>query len=362
LLLCFDFFSVFCRVFLRTQNMVKHLLFILFLFFSLHCFCQIDSAVNKSISVKTDSLSKNNIPQKPLLKDSSTAIAIDSTADSAKISARDSLRNGSEKIVSNNEIHPAVAMHLSWQQDTLFTNLFKFHFISKNVKAIIITEEERKVDSKDILFYTLAGLVFFLAVIKISFPKYFMNIFRSFLEAGFRQKQSREVLLQNNLPSLLTNILFFLTAGLFIALVSSKHTWINISFWWLYLYCAILLFCVYGGKFLFILFSGWVFRAKEAAGNYIFIVFLVNKVLGIMFIPLLLLLAFADLQEANVIITVCGSVCILLLLYRYIMILSFLRSKLKINPFHFFIYLCTVEILPMLIIYKVLFNKINIVF
>ncbi len=350
--------------------MAKHLLFISFIFISLQSFCQNDSSANAGTLLqketqkpiaKTDSSLKNNDQQNIIVKDSPVAAAINSGVDSATFSARDSSQNDSAVNVSNN-IHSTEKNQLSWQQDTLFTSLFKISFANKNKKAILFAGDERTVESKDILFYTLAALVLFLAVIKISFPKYFMNIFRSFFQAAFRQKQSRDVLLQNNLPSLLTNILFFLAGGLFIALVAAKHSWTNISFWWLCFYCTLLLACIYGGKFLFIRFSGWVFRADEAASNYIFIVFLVNKIIGIVVIPLLLLLAFADAAAVNVIVTVCGSVCILLLLYRYVMILSFLRNKLKINPFHFFIYLCTVEVLPMLIIYKLLFNKINIVF
>ena len=45
-------------------------------------------------------------------------------------------------------------------------------------------------------------------------------------------------------------------------------------------------------KFAVIQLTGWIFNAKEPATTYSFIVFLVNKIIGLVLLPLLLLLAF----------------------------------------------------------------------
>jgi hypothetical protein len=50
---------------------------------------------------------------------------------------------------------------------------------------------------------------------------------------------------------------------------------------------------VYLVKYLFLLFTGWVFNSQEATGSYVFVVFLVNKVMGVLLIPFLLIFAFA---------------------------------------------------------------------
>jgi hypothetical protein len=43
---------------------------------------------------------------------------------------------------------------------------------------------------------------------------------------------------------------------------------------------------------------------------------------------------------------------LLLFFYRYLFSITSVRSKLHISSFHFFLYLCAFEILPLLILYK----------
>jgi len=43
-----------------------------------------------------------------------------------------------------------------------------------------------------------------------------------------------------------------------------------------------------------------------------------------------------------------------MLFYRFIISYRPVRSEIKVNRFHFFLYLCAFEIAPLLLIYKVL--------
>jgi len=118
--------------------------------------------------------------------------------------------------------------------------------------------------------------------------------------------------------------------------------------------------CSIWGEIFISHFSGWIFNAKEAAGTYAFLVFLVNKIIGIVLLPVVLIIAFsADEPYINVVITVSLIIVGLLLLYRYIASVGTMRKDLKVNAIHFFLYLCTVEIMPLLLIYKLLFNYIG---
>jgi hypothetical protein len=48
------------------------------------------------------------------------------------------------------------------------------------------------------------------------------------------------------------------------------------------------------------------------------------------------------------------SWCLLigLLAYRIILTFAAVRNQVKVNPFHFFLYLCAFEIAPLLLVYK----------
>ncbi|TKK65704.1 DUF4271 domain-containing protein [Ilyomonas limi] len=245
---------------------------------------------------------------------------------------------------------------LSWQQDTLYTKLYRNLYAGNKKGAVFMINSVRQPGDKDELFYMLAGLFLVVAITRTGFPKYFQNIFRLFFQSNYRQKQSKESLLQDNLPSLLLNIAFLLSGGLLIALLANGSPQVaHIPLWLLWLYTFGTLAVIYIGKHLFILFCGWAFNVPQFAFNYNFIVFLVNKVTGICLLPLLAIMAFSNGQTRDTAVTVALSLVLLMLLYRYVVALGTVVKNLKINAVHFFIYLCAVEILPLLVIYKLLF-------
>jgi hypothetical protein len=128
--------------------------------------------------------------------------------------------------------------------------------------------------------------------------------------------------------------------------------------WIIILLSAGVLAAVYMIKYLVTLFDGWVFNARQAAANYSFIVFLINRFAGIVLLPLVLLAAFYNGETQIVMFTIMAGVLVFLLLYRYLLSLTVVRKNLKMSALHFFIYLCAVELMPLLVIYKVLFSEI----
>jgi hypothetical protein len=213
--------------------------------------------------------------------------------------------------------------------------------------------------TKDKLFYTVLILVFLLAFIKVVFPKYFKNLFLLFFQTSLRQKQTREQLLQDGLASLLINLFFVLSSALFLTLLTQYYGWSALIFELLFGYIAALLLLVYFGKYLFISFAGWVFNNKEAASGYIFLVAIVNRIMGVVLLPLVIVFAFAEPIVLPVVVTIGIVVICLLFFYRYLVSFGSLRNDLKLNVFHFFLYLCAVEITPIVLLYKLLVNYIG---
>jgi hypothetical protein len=237
--------------------------------------------------------------------------------------------------------------------DTSFNKFLRNPFI-KEKEPLYLIIDERKVESKDELFYLVTGLIFFLAFNRLVFSKYFSNIFRLFLQPTFRQKQTREQLLQNSLPSLFYNLLFIFSGGAYIALIASYFHVSKVNFWLLFLYGSALLAILYLIKFLFLRFSGWLFNVKEATGTYIFIVYLINKISGIILIPFIVIVAFSDPEIISIAITVSLLILALLFSYRYLISYAPVRKEIKVSPVHFLFYICAFEIIPLLVIYKVL--------
>lgn len=282
-----------------------------------------------------------------------TPAPTDTTADSSNVLAQ------VDSVAAVAPVPVLVKQPMSWQQDTAFQRLLNLAPGSKKIISVIKDGDLHLPQQKDFLFYLLVGVVLLLAIIRQLFPKYFQNLFRILFQASFRQKQTREQLMQETLPSLLMNILFIIVGGLFIALLADNYKWLHTPFWILAVYSTTILALVYMFKYLVIQFTGWAFQVKEQASTYGFIVFLVNKVIGLALLPLLLLLAFSAGQIQEISIAAAACLVVLLLLFRYVVSLTIMRGTLSIHPIHFFIYLCAVEIVPMLIIYKVMFSYIG---
>lgn len=244
---------------------------------------------------------------------------------------------------------------LTWQQDTSFNRFFVNKKYPKNKQSVFAINNVRQPANEDEQFYILAGLFLLAGLVRALFPKYFIAIFQIFFQSAQHQRQSKENLAQDVLPSFLMNLLFVFSGGLLLtSFVKADDSLQSISFSLLWLYACAALAVVYIFKSLFISFFGWSFSVQEPATSYKFVVFLVNKIAGLFFLPLLLLLTYSTGADFTIISTLAIVLIALLLLYRYIVSLSTVGKKLKIHPVHFFLYLCAVEVLPLLITYKVL--------
>ncbi|HXB90998.1 MAG TPA: DUF4271 domain-containing protein [Puia sp.] len=227
-----------------------------------------------------------------------------------------------------------------------------FNFLGQPVPDIY---EIHRPNSKDSLFYLIVGILFYFALIRIFFEKYFNNLMTLFFRVSLRQQQIREQVLQTPLPSMLLNILYIISVGLYACfLLHYSRFGEEIYFWWLYLYCMMALSAIYLIKFLFLKFCGWVFSISRATDTYIFIVFLVNKMLGIFLLPFLILIIFSGNETREVFITISLAMFFVLWMYRVLAAYRPIRNEIKLTPFHFFLYLCAFEIAPLLLIYKVL--------
>jgi len=211
----------------------------------------------------------------------------------------------------------------------------------------------REARGKEGLFYMLVFLLLVFGTLRQVFPKYFNDLFRLFFRTTLKQSQISEQLMQTPLPSLLLNGFFIISAGLYVVFLVDHYNMNTLgNFWLLFLYAALALSVIYFIKFIGLKLTGWIFSMQEAAESYIFIVFIVNKMLGILLLPFLVLLAFATGMVYTVALTLSLSMVFFLLAYRFILSYAAIRNQVSVNPFHFFIYLCAVEVAPLLLIYK----------
>ncbi len=215
----------------------------------------------------------------------------------------------------------------------------------------------KKFDGKEIIFYALIGLLILFGIFKIVYAKYLKDLFRLFFRTTLKYGQISELLLQSPLPSLLLNFFFVLSGAFYVStlLFHLKMSPID-NFWLLFLNAMSLIAIVYLVKYIVLKLSGWLFNIKTATDSYIFIVFILNKIVAIYLLPFIILITFSDGKIQQVAITLSWIGLTGFLFYRFILSYGSIRNIVKVNPFHFFLYLSAVELAPLLILYKMILS------
>jgi len=310
---------------------MKQLSFFLLIFFTCHIllYAQQDTLVQKNDSIKENSIR--------VLPDSATERKI--------MVHQDSILNGSDSLIKTDSVAVALMMDSIGKK--------------KGVNPIPIESKKKgtykSYRGKEILFYYLLLLLLLFGLLRRAFEKYFTDLFKVFFKSSLKQIQAREQMLHAQLPSIFMNLFFVLIAGLYLNfLLEEFNLTVTDNFWQQYAYCAMALGAVYLVKFSGLKITGWLLGVQKVTESYIFIVFIINKMLGILLLPFLLLLAFATDPVNRVALAVSFILVTSLFLYRFILSFSAIRNEIKLNSFHFFLYILAFEMLPLLLIYKAL--------
>lgn len=254
----------------------------------------------------------------------------------------------------NDSSKPDTTIPVKFQGNIIQKLLACNRLINTEDISIYHIEVERNPKGKEFLFYSLCIIVLILGIFKTFFSGYFNNLFRVFFNTSLRQTQLTDQLLQAKLPSLILNIFFTLTAGIYIWLLFTHFNPPRlISPRLLLPFCILSVAAIYIIKYCLLKFTGWVTDIQQTTDNYIFVIFLVNKIIGILLVPFIILLAFSMKEWVASITTISVLLLGLFFLSRYLKSYGFIEKKMPLNPFHFIIYIVGAEIIPLLILYKV---------
>jgi hypothetical protein len=293
-----------------------------------------------------------------------TVDSTDTTHKTTKIAPSDSLNKRQDLSLRNNN---AVSRIPDSLRNTRPISNFKFQISNQDFPFITNTTlpsqfyvvSERSIAGKEILFYIIIGFLLLVGIFRAFYSGYLMNLFRVLFNTSMRQGQITDILLQSRLSSLIFNMIFLLSAGLYVWLLLCHYNIIP-SDQFLYVpLCIVLIMMTYLVKYLVIKFVGWIAGMQESASQYIFIIFLINKIVAFILLPFIVLIAFGPSSWLPGIILLSLLILASLFIVRYLRTYGNLQSHLQVSLFHFFIYLCAAEIMPLLILYKSIFHLID---
>jgi len=279
-------------------------------------------------------------------------VRIDSNfiADSlSTVATRDTISKDS---IARDSVRQSEILEFYQRLDTSIYNNNPFYHFKNPTRLIAL---ERQWQGKEGFFYSIVALLLFFALAKNNFSRYLDDLFKVFFRTTLKQRQTRDQLMAAPLPSLLFNTLYALSAALFITLLFRHfHLGDQYDFWILFAFSICGLVVIYTIKFVALKLFGWILGISEATNTYIFIVFTTNKIIGVLLLPFIVGMAFMDKTFYEVVFSL--SICMLAVLFIYRFFLSFVlvRKQITINLFHFLLYIMAFEIVPLLLINKLL--------
>lgn len=226
-------------------------------------------------------------------------------------------------------------------------------FVNTKDAPVSLSVEFRKEKNTDSLFYLITGIVLLLAFFRYFYNRYFLNLFRVFFNTSLRQSQLTDQLLQAKLPSLLFNLFFIISGGMYAYILLLHYGLINEDNRWLMIGASVaVLGITYLVKYSTLKFTGWITGLKDITNTYVFVIFLINKIIGIFLVPFIVILTFSDPVIIKIGVIVSLLSIGLFLLLRFFRSYGLLQNLLKISRFHFVLYIAGIEIIPLLLIYK----------
>lgn len=236
-------------------------------------------------------------------------------------------------------------------------NLDSFYLLNKQVPLNGAVSKYLEVpfdpSQKDYVFYIIVGIFVLLCILKLLFGKYLADLIKLFFQTTFRQVSIREQLLQNTAASLSLNLFFCISFGEFIYFYGINKGWIPETHIAEYLSVIILgITLVYIFKYLMLRFFGWIFNMRSATDTYLFVIFLINKIAGFILLPATVILSLGSENIKDIVTTITFVLLALFYLYRAIITFPIAKTNTGLNVFHFFVYICALELLPLVIIYK----------
>jgi hypothetical protein len=205
------------------------------------------------------------------------------------------------------------------------------------------------------IFYVFLLLLLFLAWVNHSNPLYLKNLFRVYIHEGFVFRQTKDQMEQSAFTSFLYNTLFVFSGSTFLFFGTGMHAAINGWERWAFLgLCCLLILLIYIVKFIFLMLLGWLFEEKESFGNYIFLVYLNVKIIGLIMLFASLLMAFSSETDALRIFQWVGFGLIFLTAIRLFRGFALFSRKMSLPVYLFFI--LSLELIPNAVLVKVFSN------
>ncbi|GIV33586.1 MAG: hypothetical protein KatS3mg031_1121 [Chitinophagales bacterium] len=206
-----------------------------------------------------------------------------------------------------------------------------------------------------VLFLVQLALI---AVLRVFYTRDFEELFRSLANANVSHQLYRQEGKNMSVPAILLNINFVLSGGIYLHEVVREEVFMQESYLLNLLFSIWLVIVLYSARYAFLKFISWVFPFGKELDQYNFNFYLHLKAAGVFLVPLNLIIVYFPYKVFPVSM-LSGLILIVAVLLAYGRGWNIASDIIRRNKFHFIIYLCTLEVAPVSILLKAVFEWVN---
>lgn len=201
----------------------------------------------------------------------------------------------------------------------------------------------------------IIALLLFFAVIRVSYPNEIMVMIQGFFNNRVLTQISKEENLFNSWPFIFLYLLFGFTIGLFLYLVSTFTQLGGIAEGFnLYLIFSLSILVLFTLKIVTLRFIGFLFDVPRLVREYVSILYLSYFNTALMFLPVVVIMAFSPKNMVDSFIIFGVLILAIIFFVQFLRAGTSIFKTYSLSKFYLFLYLCTLEIGPILILVKVL--------
>jgi hypothetical protein len=241
-------------------------------------------------------------------------------------------------------------------QETYKTNYVQLYH-GHELKPIHTQPLLRRNISPDWFFPLIIIILIVFTWLRLFYSKFFSQMVQAFLNSNLANQIVRDENIFVQRASVYLSILFNLVAALFLYLLSIRFNWslggIGNGFS-RYVFFVITVSSAYAIKFLILKICGWLFEQEREMATYIFNIFLINNILGMALLPIICLIAYNEALTFSWVLTLPIILIAIAFLWRIFRGLQIGLSITSFSPLYLFLYLCTLEIAPLVVLIRII--------
>lgn len=223
---------------------------------------------------------------------------------------------------------------------------------------LINPEEVPEVDTyHQFLFAVLITVLLLMAFLFILFRSFVSRAYRAFVNDNLLSQIQRDQGFIPSLPYLLFYLLFFINLGFFLFLFCK---YFDLPVGKTDAASLLILTAAVAGLFLakhlLLAIVEGIFPVQKEIRQYNFTIVIFSIMIGLVMVPLNLLIAYGPEEMLPTLFRVTLGIIGLIYLYRTLRGIFIANRFLALHQFHFLLYICTVEIAPVMVIVKVLLD------